>query len=147
MSFGATIATLTAVPSIGYTAQHPGRKSNDSYNDTNNFRPATVAFMSSFDDAHYRAPRSPEEKFTKIFRDGIGVCFNRLVECDVVNGQIVMLSCDLARKVEPRCRVGVFLVVAGVQRAGRRVSGIESVYICPVVGCVTTHFVSFLVCA
>jgi hypothetical protein len=43
MALGATIATLTAVLSIGYNAQHPARNRNHSYNDTNGFRRAAVA--------------------------------------------------------------------------------------------------------
>jgi hypothetical protein len=46
MAPGATIATLTAVLPYRYTAQHSARKSDQPYNDTNNFRRDTVAFVS-----------------------------------------------------------------------------------------------------
>ena len=63
---------------------------------------------------HDRAPRRPDEQFTKVVLGSVGVCFNRLVECDAVNSEIGMSSGDRTREVSPACRVCVFLAIERV---------------------------------
>ena len=97
-------------------------------------------------DIHDRAPRRPDEQSTKVVLGGVGICFNRLVECDTVHSEIGLPSGDPTRNVEPGCRVCVFLAIEGVQRTGRRVSGIKTLHISTVVGCVISHLVRPSVC-
>src|ERR1700757_582024 len=86
------------------------------------------------DDMHDRTPRRPDKKFTEVVLGCVRVCFEGLIECDAVNGEISMSGGDCARNVKPGCRVCVFLAIERVQCAGSRVSGIEAPYISSVVG-------------
>src|ERR1700733_11490952 len=91
---------------------------------------------------HDRAPRRPDEQFSKVVLSSIGVCFNGLVKADPVHSEIGMPSCDPAHNIESGCRVCVFLAIEEVERSGPPVSGIKTPHIRPVVGRVITHLVS-----
>src|ERR1700730_9208159 len=78
---------------------------------------------------------------SEIVPGSVGICFDGLVERDVVHSEIGVPSGDATRNVEPGCRVGVFLAVLDVQSAGRRVSGIETPRISTVVGRFISHLV------
>src|SRR5260370_42473745 len=66
------------------------------------------------DDIRDRAPRRPDEQFTKVVPGSAGVCFDGLVEGDAVNAEISMSCGDRARYIKPGCRVRVFLAIERV---------------------------------
>ena len=66
------------------------------------------------DDIHDRAPRRPDEQFTNVVLDSVGVRFDGLVERDAVNREIRVSCGDPARYVKPGCRVRVFLAIERV---------------------------------